>query len=197
MKTTKRCIKCNENRGLDEFYKDETRIDGVNGTCKSCQKSRLSQYYKDNTEKAKARSRDWYRDNHDRARLRRNTYKSERLKNNVDYRVLENMRRRVHHVISGTAKSAPTLKLLGCSREYLRNHIEQQFTEGMTWDNIHVDHILPISAFNMKFKKHQRYAFHWSNIQPLLAADNLSKADSYCPDELKAYLKSKLPTPSL
>ena len=62
--------------------------------------------------------------------------------------------------------------LIGCSPAFLVKWIESQFTEGMTWDNIHVDHMLPCKNFELKDVEK---GFHYTNLQPLSAHANLSK----------------------
>jgi len=52
----------------------------------------------------------------------------------------------------------------------------------MTWDNYgkwHVDHIIPISSFNLTLETEVEKCFHFTNLQPLWAKDNLKKGQSY------------------
>lgn len=76
-------------------------------------------------------------------------------------------------------KNVHTESLNGCSWEQLKQHLEQQFNEGMTWDNYgsvwHIDHIIPIASFNLTVKEEQVKCFHYTNLQPLFAKDNLTK----------------------
>ena len=39
----------------------------------------------------------------------------------------------------------------------------------------HVDHIIPCASFDLTDPKQQKICFHWSNLQPLKAIDNLKK----------------------
>ncbi len=82
----------------------------------------------------------------------------------------------------GNVKSSKSVSLLGCSPLYLRKWIESQFTQGMTWDNIHVDHMMPCASFNLIDSDEQTRCFHYTNLQPLLAEDNLKKSDSIVHD---------------
>lgn len=88
---------------------------------------------------------------------------------------------RLRHALNGLLKSAKTLELLGCTIEFLREHLEKQFVPGMTWENYgpvwHVDHILPCAEFHLQHSEEQEICFHWTNLQPLFAAENLSKGD--------------------
>lgn len=72
---------------------------------------------------------------------------------------------------------------VGCSPGFLRNHIESLFQPGMTWENWgewHIDHIIPISWF--PFDKDASLLFvasHWTNLQPMWGAKNVSKGNGY------------------
>lgn len=71
-------------------------------------------------------------------------------------------------------------KLVGCSKDYLKKHIEKQFKSGMTWENHgrygwHIDHIIPLNNFDPKDPVEVKKANHYSNLQPLWAIENLKK----------------------
>jgi hypothetical protein len=52
----------------------------------------------------------------------------------------------------------------------------------MTWQNYgsawHIDHILPLSSYDLADPNQQREAFHYTNLQPLWAHDNMAKSDT-------------------
>lgn len=82
----------------------------------------------------------------------------------------------------GARKAAKTMELIGCTIEHLITHLERQFQLGMTWANQglwHIDHIRPCSSFDLTDPEHKRRRFHWSNLQPLWAVENLAKADRW------------------
>jgi len=69
----------------------------------------------------------------------------------------------------------------GCTYAELALHIERQFTDGMTWDNMgkwHIDHIVPLS-YLIENRMESR-ANHYTNLRPLWAKDNLSKGAKLC-----------------
>lgn len=70
---------------------------------------------------------------------------------------------------------------MGCSFSQAKRHIESQFRPGMSWRNIHVDHIIPISSFDLKSTKQQRACFCFKNLQPLWPRDNSKKGASLDP----------------
>jgi hypothetical protein len=76
-------------------------------------------------------------------------------------------------------KELSSKEYLGCDMETLKKHIEQQFTEGMTWDNYgewHIDHITPLKYNNPSLEEVIE-RLHYTNTQPLWAEDNLSKGN--------------------
>jgi hypothetical protein len=77
-------------------------------------------------------------------------------------------------------KASRTQDLISCTIAELRQHLEVQFTDGMSWDNYgrngwHIDHIRPCASFDLTDPEQQRQCFHYTNLQPLWAADNISK----------------------
>ena len=77
-------------------------------------------------------------------------------------------------------KNFKTMDALGCTSLELKHHLESRFTEGMNWDNYgkwHVDHIKPISL--AKTEQEAIQLSHYTNLQPLWAADNLKKSNKY------------------
>lgn len=77
-------------------------------------------------------------------------------------------------------KTADTLSLLGCTVGELIAHIEGQFLPGMAWSNHglrgwHVDHIEPCHMFDLTDPEQQRACFHFTNLRPLWAVDNLAR----------------------
>lgn len=90
------------------------------------------------------------------------------------------MRTRIRGVLKLGYKSASTEEMLGCTTKDLQKHLESKFTKGMTWGNYgfrgwHVDHIIPLSSFDLSKEKQRKKAFHYTNLQPLWAKDNLKK----------------------
>lgn len=93
-------------------------------------------------------------------------------------RILHNLRVRLYSALKGNNKSSSTLKLLDCSIDELWNHLESQFQPGMTRENYgqwHVDHIKPCASFDFSDHEQQKQCFHYTNLQPLWARDNIQK----------------------
>jgi hypothetical protein len=92
------------------------------------------------------------------------------------------LRSRVAGALKGTQKADSTMRLLGCTSEQFRKHLESQFVEGMHWENRDewaIDHVRPCASFDLLLESEQRKCFHYTNLQPLWAKDNLSKGCKY------------------
>ena len=102
----------------------------------------------------------------------------ERRKTDPTYVLTRRERVRVYDALKGIRKSAKTETLLGCSYAFFREYIETLFKDGMGWHNMgewHIDHIQPLSSFDLTKDEEQRIAFNYKNQQPLWAKDNLAK----------------------
>jgi hypothetical protein len=105
-------------------------------------------------------------------------YVANRRKVDPGFALTMRCRRRVRRALSRDVKSAKTLDLIGCSALELKQYIEAKFLPGMSWDcldRIHIDHIRPLASFDLNDPEQQRIAFHYTNLQPLWAEDNLRK----------------------
>jgi len=106
-------------------------------------------------------------------------WKSLRRANDPLFRARHNLRGKLWKALKRNQKAGSTLQLLGCSLPEFRNYIEGKFVDGMTWENYGkiwvFDHIIPCAAFDFRKPDDQRRCFHYTNIQPLFAMDNLRK----------------------
>lgn len=116
---------------------------------------------------------------------RLNKYRKLLKLKNPSFRILCNLRTRINQVLKGINKSKSTIKLLGCSLEFLKQHLEKQFKPGMSWKNYgrgwnnkkewQIDHIKPCASFDLSVPEQQKLCFNYTNLQPLWAEENLSK----------------------
>jgi len=130
-------------------------------------------YYKKNKEKFKKYQKGYI-----------NKYQISKRKSNIHFKILCNLRSRISNALFNEIKSDHTTKLLGCSIEEAKHHLENQFKIGMSWSNYghtgwHIDHIKPCAAFDLSKPEEQQKCFHYTNIQPLWAKENLIKSDKF------------------
>tara|TARA_R110000737_G_scaffold1672_1_gene5042 strand:+ start:58 stop:702 length:645 start_codon:yes stop_codon:yes gene_type:complete len=152
---------CLDNKEKKEQYNKQWRLDN---------KEKIKQYRLDNKEQMKQ----WRLNNREKI----NSYYRNKLKTDPIFRFIKNQRIRMRSILKGEYKCKSTIKLLGCSAEYCWNHLEQQFKPGMTRDNYglwHVDHIIPCASFDISDPEQQKICFHYTNLQPLWAIDNMKK----------------------
>ena len=99
-------------------------------------------------------------------------------------RIAASLRNRIYKAVKLGYKSAKTEELLGATMLEVKKYLEKNFKQDMTWENYgfygwHIDHIKPLALFNLSNPQEQKKAFHYTNLQPLWAKDNLSKYRKY------------------
>lgn len=148
-------------------------------------KERLSEYYKEwaskNKEYRKEYHRQWREGNEDYKKYRRE-YEKHKKDTDPSYKLACYTRTAIYTCLKerNISKYENTFNLLPYTLENLMEHLEKQFTEGMTWDNYgdwHVDHEKPMTSFIMESPEDKGFQECWAlkNLQPLWAEDNLSK----------------------
>lgn len=169
-----------ENPGLTRAYDQKRYWDDPEFA-----RERARKNYAENPEPAKKAVKKWRGRNKTQVRLTRNQWHRDQVQNNLAYKIEKNLRSRVSKAVKnmGAKKSAPTLGLVGCAPSFLVAHLEANFQSGMTWENHgpvwHIDHIKPCAKFDLTDPEQQKVCFHWTNLQPLFAIENLQKGDKY------------------
>ena len=134
-------------------------------------------YYKDRY----AKNRDSYIKSVKKSQTK-NKNKIKEYNQRPDRKIINRVRKRMNEVLKLNSKSARTLQLLGCTPEFLRSYLESKFLPGMSWENYgingwHMDHIIPCNSFDLSDPEQQKTCFHYTNLQPLWAKDNIKKGD--------------------
>lgn len=109
----------------------------------------------------------------------------ERRKNDIGYRISKDFSRYMQHCLRsvGGKGGLSWKKLVDYTLDELKSHLEKQFRDGMTWENKgkvwHIDHIKPISSFDITSKDCDAFRACWSlsNLRPLLVQENLRKGN--------------------
>lgn len=112
-------------------------------------------------------------------------YHKERYKTDELYKFKTDIRKVVHNSLKrkGYKKNAKSCEILGGEWEVVKEYIESQFSEGMTWENYGdwvYDHKIPLSI--CKTNEEIIRLSHYTNLQPLWAKDNLQKSDKILPE---------------
>lgn len=184
---TKVCSKCGIKRNIIEFRKDITKKDGLRPDCKLCVKNyemtqrvnnptlmseKLKKFYKDNPEKRKEYRKNYKSRKHEQRKERRNSDPIFNLINRVRCRIWK------YITLFDITKTNKTFEIVGCSPQFLKEHLEKQFIDGMTWENRsewHIDHKIPLSS--AKTEEELYKLCHYTNLQPLWAEENLKKSN--------------------
>ena len=157
------CIQCESIRQIEWRDKNREKI-----------KNHKKQYYEDR-EKIRNQHKKYYDDNRDVIIKQKNKYEKSRYKADVNFRLIKNIRRRIHHALNGKSKSISTKEILGVDIDLYRKWTEFQFTTEMKWSNIEIDHVKPICLFDVTKDEELKQAFNWRNTQPLLKHDQQKK----------------------
>ena len=105
-------------------------------------------------------------------------YQNRKKKYDLQFRIACNLRSRLWQAIKNVQKKGSAIRDLGCSISELKVSFEKQFKPGMTWENYgewHIDHVKPLSVFDLSDRKELLKAVHYTNLQPLWARENISK----------------------
>lgn len=179
----KHCAACDTDKTLDCFYNLATARDGKQTFCKECQIRYMKDLRARDPRKFQdirnARNKRYRAEDPEGSRQKANKYEAERRRDFPNVRIAKYLRNRLNRFIHD--KHGHTFdERLGCTADELKIHLESQFQEGMSWDNYgftgwHIDHIMPISTFDLTKEDEMLRCCHYSNLQPLWAKDNLSK----------------------
>lgn len=180
-KIKKECTKCKVSKTLDKFYLAKNK-GTIRSACKECASKARKLYYQ----------------THRKETIQQTTqYQNNRRKTDPGFKMKRNLRCRIYHALKSqnAKKSNRTLKLTGCTVPFLMEYIESKFKDGMTWENYgtwHMDHIYPCSKFDLTNDEEQRKCFHYTNLQPLWASENISKKDEIIVEKPNMELKDEV-----
>ena len=146
--------------------------------CKTCLNTQERNKRASNPEDYNKKKREMYQIQKDNINTTRRKTLQKRRDEDPRYRVMMALHCRLYMAVK--EKKGKTMELTGCSKEELMTHLESKFIESMTWENYgewHIDHIRPCASFNLEDPEEQKKCFHWTNLQPLWAKDNLAKSN--------------------
>lgn len=193
------CVECHSGQQAEYRQNNKKLLAGYNAEYQKNNKKRLSvysaeyrannkdriserdaKYRANNKERISEYNAEWYQNNKER----KSEYERERYANDPYFKAAKSIRDNLRRVLEATngKKSGQTFEIAGYSPAELKEHIEKQFTDGMTWNNHgewHIDHIKPVAAFIEEGETNPSVINALSNLQPLWASENLSKGCKY------------------
>lgn len=205
--TERVCCDCRTLKSLAAFSKNTSDKSGLHAYCKTCATARTAAWRDKNPEHRAAYEREYERSDRGRARRKRyyEAHQQELIavakawnqangkrrwqlkKNDLQQLLSDYLRSRLYRAVRAQltdkkdkGRGASAVRDLGCTIAELMLHLEKLFQPGMSWDNYsdwHIDHRSPLAKFDLTDPTQCREACHFSNLQPLWAADNLKKGD--------------------
>lgn len=171
-------------KSLGEFYTGKKMcklcVQAYQATYRENNKEYLSSYFKDRYLSNKSDVLEYRKEYYQANKIKINQYVKDKYESDVPFKLATNLRKRMSKMIRRSQKSGSAVKDMGCSVEELKIHLESQFQEGMTWENYgewHIDHIYPLSKFDLFDREEFLKACHYKNLQPLWSQDNLKKSN--------------------
>ena len=146
---------------------------------------KYNEWYENNKEHRKEYLKEYRENNIEKIRKTKRDYERNRKARDPLYKLISNFRTAIYQVLkeSNVDKNEHYFDVLPYSQEELIQHLENQFTDDLTWDNYgewHLDHIIPISSFNIQEMGDEEFIKCWSleNLQPLWGEENIRKSNS-------------------
>lgn len=200
------CNKCDIKNPLENFAKKKDSKDGLYPWCKSCKKEFDVKYYRDkhpiDISKVKISKKEYNKlynlNNKEKIQKYDKEYRSSfkfikhrkkkrREKYHIEpkYRIECILRASFYTNLKSqnSTKFSSIIKLLGCTLEEYKQHIESQFKPEMNWLNHgkvwEIDHIKPCSSFDLTKLEEQEKCFHYTNLQPLFKTTEIARSFDY------------------
>ncbi len=195
----KLCLTCKNEKSIDEFLNDSRKINKKHSCCLNCRRIKYQKYYLKNRYQCLKKNKEFFK-NHPKYRIEHHIRYYKKNKNKLltyskryfqikikkdpifrlRFMTTKSIRRKIKN--QSTIKRFQSINLLGCSWQEFKNYFESKFAPDMNWNafmqgKIHIDHIRPCSSFDLTDPEQQKECFHFSNLQPLWAADNLKKSN--------------------
>lgn len=174
----KKCTICKQLKEFTMFNKDKSRHDGIHATCKSCCKLRRKNHYIKHKETILESNREWKISNKESYRASERIRENERRLTDPLFKLKKIVRNRLYSAIKYGLKSGSAVNDLGCTVDFLKIYIESKFQIGMNWENHgewELDHIIPLSKFDLTNREELLIACNYKNLQPLWKKDHLEK----------------------
>ena len=118
----------------------------------------------------------------EKTKKNRRKYEKKRRQEDKTYRISKSMSIMIWQALKNGRIFKSWDKYLSYSVDELKAHLENQFREGMYWDNYgewHIDHIKPRSSFKYESENDIEFKECWKleNLQPLWASENMYKGN--------------------
>jgi hypothetical protein len=197
--TQKTCKRCEETFDISEFRynkpqcygcqkilarewktKNRDRVAEYNKQYKLCHKEDISEY-----------NAVYNVVNRDKIQPRSTANYLKKYHTDFNFKVAHNLRKHLRKILKENKQTKKALELLGCSREFFIKWLQFCFEINMTVENHgkiwHIDHVVPCSVFDLSKEEEIKKCFHWTNMKPMLAAENIKKNNKVCMHDIKQH----------
>ena len=185
---SKVCTGCGEEKLLGEFDRQNSPRSGKHGRrsqCKACVAEYRKQYCRDNKEKRAEQQKRYHQNNKEK----RNEWARTRRKNDEQFRIRGDISSDLGFSLRnvGKTKNASTLTYIGCTIEFMKEHLNS--TKKPEWGDcdLHMDHIIPKSLFDHTNEEEVKKCWNWRNLRYIPAEENISKHDTLDMGLIKSY----------
>jgi hypothetical protein len=142
-------------------------------------KEAIQRYYKENKEKISVQHKEYYYKHKTDIRNRNDLNEKIRLKVDINFKLRKGLRTRLCSALKRNEKRGSAVRDLGCSIDFLKQYLSTQFDKNMSWNNYgaywEIDHITPLSRFDLTNRDQLLKAVHYTNLQPLTVSANRRK----------------------
>lgn len=167
------------NEKLTKLQEEEQKIK----ECRDCKKNKLTSEFRLNRKRCKdcerKENREWVLD-----------------KRHTDpiYKFISNCRTRLVQAVRKENKKQSTIEYLGEDIDFIKEWIIFNFSDSMTWENQgsfwHIDHVIPVSRFNLETEDDVIRCFNWKNLSPLTKKENLTKSSNIIISQIKEHISN-------
>ena len=196
-----KCVNCNIIKHIDDFNNRKLKSGNIvpRKDCKSCKNEYNKKYREENLEKIKKQQKEYCKNNRE---LKNQTFKN-RYNNDINFKIADSLRCKLKTIKKNLIlekESRKVFELCSCDNNILKKWFEYLYSlntnKELIWkdytEKYEIDHIIPVSSFDLTIKEERIKAFKWSNLRIVTVDENRSKAKKIVQELIDEYqLKAK------
>jgi len=192
MTDNKVCSKCNTAKSISMFgqYKCREKVK-TRGICNECRVKIEGERSRADRSKPNMRNRQYKQVHKEKVRVAEAERVKHKRNNDIQFKLCSNVSGRTRTVLIMKDKQRE-VELIGCSSTQLKKWVEFQFDDKMNWDNYatywNIDHVIPLTAFDMQYRSQQLLACNWTNIRPVEVLTNKLKSNKLLKDVIDEHM---------
>lgn len=176
------CLKCKLLKKTADFHRDKTQKDGFQHSCRECRSLYRRQYYINNKTVESGNRKQYYQKNKSLEMKNNAVYMLNRRRTDPNFKLGRSLRTRLNKIVQRSQKSGSAVRDLGCLVDDCKKYLESKFQPGWSWENWgqiwQIDHIKPLSSFDLTDRCQFLKACHYTNLQPLSIENHKKKTSA-------------------